>query len=396
MPPRRDAAGLVTAEDALARLGGVRRQTLYAYVSRGLVRSEPVPGDPHRSLYDARDLERLADRRRRGRARRDVAASAIDFGEPVLASAITRIADDGPCYRGRDALALAASASLEEAAGVLWAGPCPVAPPTGAAPRFPSGLAPRERCLFALAREAAAAVGASAFATPPVGAAGFEEGARLLRRVAEAAAGARAPGLPIHALFARAWGLGPAGADLVRRALVLSADHELNASAFAVRVVASTGASLAACVLGGLAALSGPRHGGDTDRVRALLGERGVFRDPGRVLAARLARGERLSGFGHRLYPGGDPRAADLLAALEAALGADRRLSRLVGAAEELAGLRPNVDLPMVALERRLGLPTGAAGGIFAAGRAAGWIAHALEQRGDGRLIRPRAHYVGS
>lgn len=248
--------------------------------------------------------------------------------------------------------------------------------------------------MFALARDAAAVTLTSAL---PAEGAKFEEAARLLRRVAEAAAGARLQGRPIHAVFARAWGLNPVGADLVRRALVLSADHELNASAFAVRVVASTGASLTACVLGGLAALSGPNHGGATDRVRALLAERGIARDPGPVLAARLARGERLPGFGHpRLYSGGDPRAVDLLASLDAALGADRRLSRLIDAAEELTGLRPNLDLPMVALELRLRLPTGAAGGVFAAGRATGWIAHALEQRSDGRLIRPRAHYVGS
>src|SRR5919112_658550 len=116
---------LIPADQALARLG-VSRQTLYAYVSRGLVRAEPAPDDPRRSLYDQRDLDRLVQRRRRGRARKDVAASAIDFGEPVLASAITRIGDDGLFYRGRDATALAASASLEEVAGILWEGPCAV------------------------------------------------------------------------------------------------------------------------------------------------------------------------------------------------------------------------------------------------------------------------------
>ena len=112
---------LVPVEEALARLG-VSRQTLYAYVSRGLVRAEPAPGDPRRSLYDRRDLDRLVERRRRGRARRDVAASTIDFGEPLLASAITRIGDDGLFYRGHDAATLAGSASLEEVAGILWEG----------------------------------------------------------------------------------------------------------------------------------------------------------------------------------------------------------------------------------------------------------------------------------
>src|SRR3712207_5800911 len=116
--PAADDGGMVSPEQALTRLG-VRRQTLYAYVSRGLVRAAPAPGSPHRSLYDARDIERLAERRGRGRSRRSVAASAIDFGEPVLETAVSRIADDGPLYRGRSALGLAASATLEEVAGFL-------------------------------------------------------------------------------------------------------------------------------------------------------------------------------------------------------------------------------------------------------------------------------------
>ncbi len=178
----------------------------------------------------------------------------------------------------------------------------------------------------------------------------------------------------------------------MRRALVLCADHELNPSTFAVRVVAATGASLAACVLAGLAALTGPSHGAFTDRVRAVVTEPGALRDPHQTFAARLARGEQLPGFGHRLYPGGDPRAADLLAAL----GPHEQWDKLIAAGEELTGQRAMIDVAMVALEHRLGLPLGAAMSLFAAGRVAGWIAHALEQRKDQPLIRPRARYVGA
>jgi citrate synthase len=382
MPARR--SDLVSIEEALAQLG-VTRQTLYAYVSRGLIRTEPAPGDARRSLYDRRDLDRLVERRRRGRARGEVAAAAIDFGEPVLTSAITRIGDDGLFYRGRDARVLAASASLEEVAGLLWEGPCVVAPPSAQVPQPRAAAAPIERCLLAVAADATG---------PPSWARAEDalraDAARLLRRVAEAVAGSAAPG-PIHVVLAQAWGLGPAEADLVRRALVLCADHELNPSTFAVRVVASTGASLAACVLGGLAALTGPRHGGATDRVRALMAEPGAAADPHRALAARLARGETLPAFGHRLYPKGDPRAADLLAAL----GPDGTWVRLIAAAEALTGRQPTIDVALVALEHRLGLPPGAAIELFATGRTAGWIAHAMEQRQAGTLIRPRARYVG-
>jgi citrate synthase len=320
---------------------------------------------------------------------RDVAAAAIDFGEPVLASAITRIGDDGLFYRGHDATVLAASATLEEVAGLLWEGPCAVRPPSppGRAARAAwAAGAPIERCLRAVAAEAK---GPPMWGRAPE--AVLADAARLLRRVAEAVAGAAAHPGPIHLALARAWGLDGASAGLVRRALVLCADHELNPSTFAVRVVAATGALLAASVLAGLAALTGPLHGAVTDQVRALVAEVGTKGDPRSVMAARIARGERVPGFGMRLYPGGDPRAADLLAALSPG----PRWAAIIAAGEELTGHRPNLDFALVALEQRLGLATGTAIGVFAAGRTAGWIAHALEQLKEGKLIRPRARYVG-
>jgi citrate synthase len=369
------------AEAALARLG-VARQTLYAYVSRGLVRTRPAENDPRRSLYDPRSIDALLERRRRGRARHAVAASTIDFGEPVLTSRITRIANGALLYRGRDAIELAQTATLEEVAALLWE--APAFPPLRASVFVPGeARSPIARCL----RRVASLTGPAIWARAP--AALHADAAALLRRIAEAACNARAEG-PLHAAMARAWRVDAAAADLIRRALALCADHELNASAFAVRVVASTGAALPACLLAGLAALSGPLHGGATEQVGALLAEPGMQADPHTALAARLDRGDRLPGFGHRLYPDGDPRATALLAALDPG----PRWRGMFAAAEALTGQRPNIDTALVALERTLRLPEGAALAIFAAGRTAGWIAHALEQRQDGRLIRPRASYA--
>jgi citrate synthase len=387
----------LTAEAALAQLG-VARQTLYAYVSRGLLRVRPAEDDPRRSRYDPRSINALLERRRRGRARRAVAASTIDFGEPVLTSRITHIADGALLYRDRDAIELAQAATLEEAAALLWEAPAfPSLPGSSLpGPSLPSpGLPgpefvpdesgpPIARCLRRVASLTGSAIwarGAAALHT---------DAALLLRRVAESACNARVDG-HVHTAMARAWGTDGAGADLIRRALVLCADHELNASAFAVRVVASTGAALPACLLAGLAALSGPLHGGMTEQVGALLAEPGMQANPHTTLAARLGRGERLPGFGHRLYPDGDPRAAALLATLDP--GPWWR--GMLGAAHDLTGLRPNIDLALVALERTRQFPVGSALAIFATGRSAGWIAHALEQRQDGRLVRPRAIYPG-
>ncbi len=177
----------------------------------------------------------------------------------------------------------------------------------------------------------------------------------------------------------------------LRRALVLCADHEPNASAFAVRVTASTGASLPACVLAGLATLSGPLHRGMTDRLRAMLAELGLRGDRARAVAARLARCENLPGFGHRLYPQSDPRAA----ALFAALPPGRTWRRLITAVEEQTGRRPNIDAALIMLEDRPHLPVCAASALFATGRTAGWIAHALRQRQEGQLIRAGTVHAG-
>jgi citrate synthase len=370
---------LLTAADVAARLG-VTRQTLYAYVSRGLLRSTAAPDDPRRSLYDARDVAALLQRHRRGRARRAVAAGTTDFGEPILRSSLTRIDGGRFFYRGQDAVILSRATTLEQTAALLWnSGELPAIDEPVA---DPSDQPPFTRCLRSVAELATR----SDFTARPDQV--TADATRLLRRVAQAAAGARfAPGQPIHSGFATAWSLPPDTADLLRRALVLCADHELNASAYAARVVASTGAALAACVLAGLAALSGPRHGGMTNRVRQLAADPEVTADPRQAFSARLARGETLPGFGHRLYPDTDPRAAELLHLLRPG----PPWPAMIDAATALTGLPPTLDVALAALETTRNLPQGGGLALFATGRTAGWIAHALEQRTDGRLIRPRA-----
>jgi citrate synthase len=195
---------------------------------------------------------------------------------------------------------------------------------------------------------------------------------------------------PIHARLARAWGNDAAGAELIRKALVLLADHELNASTFAVRVTASTRASLAACVMAGLAALSGPLHGGMTRRVLALMRE-AESQGIAQAVAARLAAGSPLPGFGHPLYPDGDPRAGPLLDAFEAPAAYALARETIVA----LTGQEPNIDFALTAMAAAFGWDDEVPFQLFAAARCTGWIAHALEQNETGRLIRPRARYVG-
>src|SRR5690349_18256220 len=143
----------LTAEEAIAQLG-VSRQTLYAYVSRSRIGVTVAPDDPRRSLYDAADVRRLAERNRSGRSRRAVAASTISWGEPILVSAITRIEGGRLEYRGHDAVALSESATLEEVAALLWQ--VPLLPPPqprsrGAWPRARGAAGNAERCIAAMA-----------------------------------------------------------------------------------------------------------------------------------------------------------------------------------------------------------------------------------------------------
>ncbi|MDP3525508.1 MAG: citrate synthase, partial [Hoeflea sp.] len=196
---------------------------------------------------------------------------------------------------------------------------------------------------------------------------------------------------PIHQQLASAWGVEALQAGLIRQALVLCADHELNASSFTARCVASTGASLKASVVAALAALSGVRHGAVTTRIERLWDTLDPD-DPGRGLSERLKAGEEIPGFGHPLYPNGDIRARALLSAISPDFGP---ATRFADAVRQLTGQDPSIDFALVALRRHLGLPEGAAFLLFAIGRSVGWIAHGLEQRATGQLIRPRALYTG-
>ena len=401
-------ADLLTARET-CRLLGISRATLYAYVSRGLLESRP--GKDHRSrLYLLQDVERLAQRKRAGRGAASGAAQSLDRGLPVLETQISLIRPDGPYYRGRSAIAAVRDgATLEDAARLLW--DCGEHDPfaTGLPDAWPAHVAgiassaalpPLERAMAAIPLLATGARGALN-STPR---ARHDIAAALLRQNAALLVGRPPSAGPVHALLAEVWKPGDAGfADLVRAALVLCADHELNVSAFGARVVASTGAHLHATVCAGLAALSGPRHGGATARAYALI-KASLITDardaasPHAYIEERLQRGDDLPGFGHALYPHGDPRAAELLARLRtrhAGARAMTELDAIIHAAEETSGQHPNIDLLLAAICHVEALPATPALVMFAAGRLAGWLAHALEQQAEGKLIRPRARYVG-
>jgi citrate synthase len=429
MDPSVHPSSYVTAGEAVALLG-VKLETLYAYVSRGLVRS--VPGAGRRARRYARaDLERLRTRRDARAGHGAVAASALAFGEPVLDSAVTEITDAGPRYRGTLATELAtARVAYERVAELLFTGALPEAaasarvevaslgvplgrlaalvpagtPPFGALGLTVSALALADPSRFGASRAAELARArvlmrklAAALALPLHGSGG-ERADRVERALA-------APTLAHAVAVALGARRAAEAAPVIERALVLAADHELNPSSFAARVAASAGGDLYACVAAALATLSGPRHGGACERVEAFVDVVATKEHASAAITARLQRGEAIPGFGHPLYPGGDPRAALLLDDARSLLaGAPGKRARgrastmlaIVRAMREAGHELPTLDAGLCAVAEALALPRGAALALFAIGRTAGWIAHALEQRRSETPLRPRARYVGA
>jgi citrate synthase len=391
----------LTSREAARRLG-VSAATLYAYVSRGLLRSEATSGLRERR-YRADDVSRLKSRRDVGRRAESIAGKALDFGTPVLESALTLIEDNHLYYRGVDAGSLARTETLEQVAQRLW--DCdekPFAatnlPPLSTALRrawlAAAPLGPVDRCLILL--PAASALDHPSWVEDRK--AMLETGVRVLRLLTAAVTAQPLSAQPVHEQLAAAWKVPPQHAPLIRAALVLSADHEFNASAFAARVVASTGANLYGAVLAGLAAINGPRHGGLTRRVAALFEEMKRVPDLEAEIAQRVRDHVYIPGFGHPLYPDGDVRAQTLFELLREILSTSPELAfaeRLAEATEGMIDRKPNVDFTTVVVEKALGLPKDSALSLFLLGRTVGWIAHALEQAAHGALIRPRARYTG-
>jgi citrate synthase len=362
---------------AALKLLGVKAQTLYAYVSRGRISTQADPLDPRRSLYRQEDIAMLATRRARGRKTAAIAESSMAWGEPTIPTALSIVRHGRLYYRGQDAIELARTATLEEAAALLWDSRTLVAfepAPCGALDPFVA--------LGAFVHESESTLGRSR--------------ERLCRDAGKvvglllSAVGCDATDEPAHLRLSGRWGLDKAGAERIRQALVVMADHDLNASTFATRVAASTGASMAANVLAGLCALSGPKHGGLSAAVMSLL-DQAEQAGPALAFQRWLDREAGLPGFGHPLYPSGDPRGALMLEGVVL----DPLMTEICNLVADTTGLLPNCDFALAAFVRACSLPPDAPLVVFMIGRSIGWCAHAMEQILHGQLIRPRGRYIG-
>ncbi|MBL0918217.1 MAG: citrate synthase family protein [Hydrogenophaga sp.] len=371
----------IAMDEACARLG-VRPQTVYAYVSRGKLEVMADPANTRRSLYRAEDVAALARRKQAGRKHETVASNTLFGAEPCIATALSAFFRGQLYYRGQEAGNLARSASVEDVARLIWAAEQPVTFACTSAPPQTPGRVAAFTMLAALAATGHSTRGRRNRVL-------HAECQGLVGQLANAF-GASPGDKPLHLRFAKAWKLSAPVADHLRTAMVLLLDHELTSSAFSARITASTGASLPTCLLAGLATLSGPSHGDASGRVQALFNEVQRLGED-HVIGHHLSTGQPLAGFGHRMYPDGDPRASALLALCEP----PQAIARFIEKASHLTGLQPNVDVALASLVAHHRLPTDAAFGLFATARSVGLLAHSLEQLAETQMIRPRGRYVG-
>ncbi|WP_428390918.1 citrate synthase [Lichenicoccus sp.] len=382
----------LTAEEA-ARSLGVSVATIYAYVSRKKIRSQAIPGSKRRT-YWRDDILHLSS---------EASPPSRDVLMPT--TMITLINQEGPFYRGRSALRLAESATIEDVAGLLWE-----VDPNEVFSQPPFVMTDTYLRIHQ-ALEGATAM-ESVMTLLPV----LERGnpraydlsrsgyvrtsADIMRWLAGMIVGSASPapaGTPLHIFLAETLHKSRY-ADLIRRLLVLAADHEFDPTTYAVRAVANTGVTAYQVTLAGLASSEGRRLTfGRAQSLSRMLDEIATTADPSEPIIRRLREGETLPGFSQSLYEGADPRAACLLASVSEALDGHpttKRLLTAISVARDATGRSPDFALPVVFLSRQLKLGS-AEPLLFRLGRFVGWIAHAMEQYHTCELVRPRALYNG-
>ena len=394
--------GWLTASEATARLG-VKRETLYAYVSRGLVRSQRVPGT-RTSQFLRSDVERLAARERGGRG-----GGRLDV---VIDSALTLLDPAGRLYyRGRDVAWFARHSTYERTAGWLWRGELGGPTPWDAPPE---AVRVATRAQRALPRSAGVTdrlhvACAAARTTDPLR---DDRGPHVVMQHTRELVATLVDSLPpvqdrapldpsiAGRLWIRLSPLAPTRprVDALDTALVLLADHELAASTLAARIAASTWADPYLVVQAGMSACGGPLHGGASAAVRALFEEVRTGAATETAVAERLRHTNLVPGFGHAVYEGADPRCALLLAAVERVhppKDVTATTAALLELMERRGGPAPNIDFALGAFTEAAAMVPDAGEAIFLVARCVGWIAHALEEYEHALRYRPRAVYTG-
>lgn len=396
----------------------VKPATLYAYVSRGLIRRSKDSAQ-RRSMYLREDIERLMARHPGQPVRKDAAAKALRWGEPVVNTSITYIGDTGPYYRNRKASDLAGSgASYEAVVHLLLTGvwqpgidawPA-IKTPVDARRALASGMKNIETGDFSKAlAQGVLSLGMQGRGSRELAGESVES-ERLIIQTLAGCIGHLSPEkqfiprrahepIATHVLRAAACEVSEANRSVVNQMLIILADHELTSASFASRIAASTNSDLFCCVAAALCA-----HAGSSTVAATTAVEERLFRPLSRRNWDEMQklvrhRGTTLFGFNHPLYPKGDPRAEYLLELARGLKPVDAKvpmLLRFLEQAKTESGVFPGIAVALVVFARLLGMPPGGALALWTLSRSAGWIAHALEQRTQGFMLRPRARFVGA
>lgn len=396
----------ISAKRAATMLG-VKPASLYAYVSRGLIK--PVGKDAKRqSLFKLSDVEKLKAKSRARSGSGAVAAEALRWGDPVLESAITRITKEGPAYRGYPANLLAENdRPFENVCELLWSGVLPEKDLLWN-PKNRRWEGETDYDLYGhsgvyLRMMNKAAARAITFDSDLLLDRQIEVVRSLIHDLAFdfsfrfSNGRLHKPDHSIAGLLAVAANKNFVVAKkLINRALIVCADHELTSSTFVARVAASTGTNPLAAISSAFGAMSGSQHGA---HFKVVTEELSSLRALSKTdLKERLANGEITSGFLHPLYPDGDPRAKtllDLMAETEEA-GDDSKFQLAICAGMAERGVEmPTIDLALIMVCSFLEISEEFASVVFGIARVAGLFAHYQEQCMSGFMVRPRARYSG-
>jgi citrate synthase len=409
----------VTRAQAITLLG-IKAATLYTYVSRGWIRRVPH-ADNKQSLYFKEDIEKIRARSDARRQEGVVAAGAMQYGgEPVIPTAITELTPSGQRYRNRSAIDLAKGGiPFESTAELLWSGIWIDEPIVWKIEPLPSEFLQLANSLRTLRPQAniheifsimTLALGKSRGSLSDR----IRHGSTAIlsaRQLIQAMTGClgflskkqayRPPrdGESIAQALARSLGLAPAREvlQLLNAALTLSADHELNPAALTARIAASSEADIHSCIAAAICTHSGERTAKACDRLEDFFSSATTRSQLLKKMTVLEKTAHPIPGFNHPLYPKGDPRAICLLEIIKQTLPHTRQLGEIYRFLDEAAArlhAYPRIKVAIVIMAIALDLPAGSAAGIYTFGRTAGWVAHVMEQRLSGFLIRPRAKYL--
>lgn len=402
----------LTAQQAAEELG-VKTATIYAYVSRGLIRSSASAEGQRSRLYSRADVSKLLMRRQLRLGLDPTRKDIMNWTAPVLESGISLIEGGRLYYCGIPIEEAAALLSAEDLAALIWTQDSSKGASLFAPNRHPSVRKYRQT-LRDLGVDRSALLSLPTFqmilplamADDPIAFDMRSEsialcGARILRLLTSLAAGDSPEDVSLAQMLQRGWQpQDEASADLFNMALIICADHEVKLATYAARVVAALGATPYSVINAGITSLAGPQQGGYTEAVEAFLDEVRRPEAAAKVISARMRRSESIPvpGFHNPLYPSGDPRAKLVLGALYDRYP-DSPATALALSVQESAlqmrGEHPKMEFALAIFRRHFQLPPNSTLGIFALGRIIGWIGHAIAQYRSNQALQPRTRYVG-